>query len=264
MNENITPSYFIPHGGWPWNLMWNEHMKMTGEIHLKNYFNSLWEIHKNVDAIVLITSHWEAKDIKISFVENYELLYDYYGFPQNTYWVKYPVKGSISLAQKVEILLNKKWIQTQKDFTRWLDHGSFVPLMEIFPKINIPVVQVSISNNLDPLFHYQLWKALASLKTENILILWSGMSYHNMKWFFSSDLKYKNDSVLLNHFLEENISQIDVLLRMVDEPFFREAHPRREHFMPFFTILWTQLTDVILRDIKIENYGKEIVGYKVI
>lgn len=263
MNTNIIPSYFIPHGWGPWNLMWEEHMKMTWEIHLKKYLNNLWEQYKNVDAIIMITAHWESSDIAISFVEDYHLLYDYYGFPNNTYQVDYKVKWDLNFSKKVENLLNTNWIKTSRDTTRWLDHGSFVPLMEMFPKITIPVIQVSISKNLDASFHYKLWEALASLKKENILILGSWMSYHNMRWFFSSDPKYRNDSIAFNKFLEKNINTTEVLLNWNREVLSKEVHPRPEHFIPFFTILWTKLDGEITQDIKMDNYGKEIVGYKV-
>lgn len=105
---------------------------------------------------MIITPHWESPEIAVSFTQNYDLLYDYHGFPENTYNINYAVKGDVALAEKVESLLMKRGIQTRRDETRGLDHGSFVPLMEIIPKGDIPVVQISVRDDHDASFHYEL------------------------------------------------------------------------------------------------------------
>lgn len=262
MENKIIPSYFIPHWWGPWNLMWENHMKQTWEIILKNYFNQLWKKHSDVDVVVIVTSHWENKNIKISYIDNYELFYDYYWFPNSTYNVNYKVKWDKKLSEKIKLLLNKSWIESSFDEKRWLDHWSFVPLMEIFPKIKIPVVQVSISRNLDPKFHFELWKAISTLKKENILILASGMSYHNMTWFFSSNEKFYKDSIEFNNYLEENLKSIDNLINIPNLEITKKVHPRIEHFIPFYTILWTSINWELIQDIKTLNYWVEIVWYK--
>lgn len=263
MKNNIIASYFIPHWWWPRSLMWEEYMKKTWEIDLKKYLNNLWKKYNDLDAIIIISSHRETNNIAISFVEDYSLLYDYYWFPENTYNVDYKVKWDLKLSEKVEKSLNDNWIKTIRDTKRWLDHGSFIPLMEIFPDIKIPVIQVSISSNLDSRFHFNLWKALSWFKKENILILWSWMSYHNMGWFFSDNEKYTKESILFNEFLENNKYNLDNLLNWELNPISENIHTRAEHFMPFFVILWTSINWEITRDCKIFNHGIEIVWYKV-
>lgn len=263
MNDKIIPSYFISHGWWPWNVMWEAHMRNTWEIDLKNYLNNLWQKYTDVKAVVVVTAHWEESKIWISFVEDYSLLYDYYGFPVNTYDIDYRVKWDIEIAWKIEQLLSENWIKSFRETKRGLDHWSFVPLMEMYPNMNIPVVQISISNNLNAKFHFNLWKALSSLKKENILILWSWMSYHNMSWLFSNDKSYRNDSVGFDEFIQENINNPEILFNWDKNILWLKSHPRPDHLMPFFTILWTNISWEISQDCKMNLFGKEIVWYKV-
>lgn len=264
MNETIIPSYFIPHGGGPWNLLGEAYMKKSGEIHLQKYLQKLWAKYREVDAIIMVTSHWESKGISVSFNTEYDLLYDYNGFPSHTYNIDYKVKWEPKLAEKIEGLLSKNWIEVDRETARWLDHGSFVPLMVMYPDAKIPVVQVSISSSLSEELHYKLWESLSSLKQENILILGSWMSYHNMQWFFSQAPSYREDSLRFNEFLEENLNNTEVLFNWYSQDLSKRVHPRNEHFMPFFTILWTSLSWEIERDCKIDIYEKEVVWYKTI
>lgn len=256
-------SYFIPHWGWPWNLLWQDYMEKSWEIELKKYLNQLWKNQEDFDAVLLITPHWEEKDITLSFNDDYNLIYDYYGFPKNTYNIDYKVNWDKNIAEKIEKELEKNSIQSKRDYKRWLDHWSFIPLMEIFPNIDKPVIQMSISNNLSAEYHYKVWNALKELKKEKILIIWTGMSYHNMRWFFSNDPIHRKNSIEFNNFIEENINNINKLINWEENSLNKNVHPRSEHFMPFFIILWTSIGWEIEQDIKIDIYNKEIIWYKV-
>ena len=110
--------------------------------------------------------------------------YDYYGFPEQSYHLDYPVPGSPSLAEAVQLQFKKQGIAAELEQSRGLDHGVFVPLMLMYPNADIPCIQVSLQHSLYPLAHLQLGKALASLDQEGLLILGSGFSFHNMQAFF--------------------------------------------------------------------------------
>ena len=122
--------------------------------------------------------------IQITHHSNPPLLYDYYGFPEQSYHLDYPVPGSPALAEAVQLQFKKQGVAAELEQSRGLDHGVFVPLMLMYPNADIPCIQVSLQQSLNPLAHLQLGQALASLDQEGLLILGSGFSFHNMQAFF--------------------------------------------------------------------------------
>ena len=136
-------------------------------------------------SIIIISAHWEENEVKMTSGEKPSLTYDYYGFPEETYKISYPVPGNPELADKIKNLLNAKHINSKLDTERGFDHGVFIPLKIMYPEASIPCVQISLLNNLDPKKHIEIGKALTSLMNENVLILGSGMSFHNLKIFLS-------------------------------------------------------------------------------
>lgn len=265
MENKKIASYFIPHGWWPWNLMWDRYIKESWHIGLKKYLNDLWKKYLDVDAIIVVSSHWEEEDISISFVDDYNLYYDYYGFPKNTYKVDYKVKWSPLIAEKVEKALNDFDIKTQRNYNRWLDHWVFIPLMEMYPDIKIPVIQVSISSNLDPKFHLKVWEALSKFRSENILILWSWMSYHNLRWFFSFEKSFTDESEDFHNFLTKSVEKddIDSLLNISNTALLNSIHPRIEHLIPLYTIIWTWINDKKTLDSEVSIMNIKVASYKV-
>ena len=137
-------------------------------------------------AVVVISAHWEASSATISSVLHPELIYDYDGFSKQAYQIKYPAPGDPALAQRLYELLGAAGIKAKLDAQRGFDHGAFVPLKLMYPAANIPCVQLSLMKSLDPQAHINMGKALASLRDENILILGSGFSFHNMRAFLTS------------------------------------------------------------------------------
>jgi aromatic ring-opening dioxygenase catalytic subunit (LigB family) len=134
-------------------------------------------------AIVMVSAHWRNTAFTVTSGQAPELIYDYAGFPEHTYKLKYPAPGEPSLATHICELLAQAGLPASQDATRGFDHGMFIPMMLMFPDAEIPVVQLSLSRSLDPAIHLQAGRAIASLRDEGVLIIGSGMSFHNMRGY---------------------------------------------------------------------------------
>ncbi len=238
------PSYFVPHGGGPWHVM--EDQRFGGawkdlEIFLKSIRSELPEKPK---AILVITAHWDDPSVlTISTAEKPGMYYDYYGFPPHTYEIKYPAPGAPDIARHVKDVLQKAGIPVETDSERGYDHGTFVPMMVAFPDADIPVVQMSIRHDLDPAFHIAFGRALAPLRDEGILIVGSGLTYHNMRRFGDDSADHVQQAERFDDWLKETletpeISERDTRLEhWLDNPDARACHfPTPEHFLPIMVV----------------------------
>ncbi|GGY73411.1 dioxygenase [Cellvibrio zantedeschiae] len=235
MSDKIMPVLFVPHGGGPMPLLGEaNHRELTA------FMKSVSADLPRPTAIVVITAHWEENIATISNSPAPGMLYDYSGFPPKSYEFKYPVAGDPALAQQIAALLEAQGLKSRLDAARDLDHGSFVPLMLMYPHANIPVVQLSLLKSLDPAAHIALGKVLAPLREQGVLILGSGMSFHNMRAFFSANPSTQARSEDFDDWLTETITQDgltaeDRAARLVDWKNAPEAlfcHPREEHLLP--------------------------------
>src|SRR5690554_4075129 len=174
------PVLFIPHGGGPCFFMdWNPADTWVG---MGNFLKSVAStLPQKPSAIVMVSAHWMEPEFRVTGHARPELIYDYYGFPQHTYELTYPAPGAPQLAEQLVQTLNAEGLATAVDLERGFDHGMFIPLKLVFPAADIPVVQLSLRADLDPEAHLALGRALAGLRDENILIIGSGMSFHNMR-----------------------------------------------------------------------------------
>ena len=114
---------------------------------------------------------------------NPPLYYDYYGFPKEAYEIKYPAHGNVEFANQIKQLFEKNNIQAVIDDKRGLDHGVFIPLLPMYPEADIPVTQISLVKGLGPMEHLSIGKAMNQLLEEDILVIGSGFSFHNMRAF---------------------------------------------------------------------------------
>lgn len=207
-------------------------------------------------AIVVLSAHWETDPISITSSPKPPLYYDYYGFPAESYKYKYPAPGSPTLASRIHNLLSAADISSQLDDQRGLDHGVFVPLMIMYPNANIPVVQLSLHPSLDAQAHIDVGKALQPLRNDNILILGSGYTFHNMEAFFNPSQATIQASDDFNSWLKSTIlsssivgsddddktfsafqRRLDKLSKWDDAPGARTAHPREEHLLPLLMVV---------------------------
>ena len=143
-------------------------------------------------AILLISAHWEEAMPTITQAANPPLIYDYYGFPEQAYEIQYPAPGQPDLAQTVFSALRSKGIKSALDDKRGFDHGLFVPLKIMYPEADVPCIQLSLLNSLDPREHINIGNALSGLEYENLLVIGSGFSFHNMNAFLAPEqLRWK-------------------------------------------------------------------------
>lgn len=190
------------------------------------------------ELIIIVSAHWEESIPTILSGSSPELYFDYYNFPAEAYQITYPAKGAPEWAQKIEHLLSRDNIECRLDRWRGFDHGVFVPLKLMFPKADIPCLQISLMADLTANAHIRLGEALQALKTENVLILGSGFSFHNMKCFGKPGEDLKNEA--FDHWLRETLLSESLMYREKhlrlsqwdQAPYARYCHPREEHLLP--------------------------------
>lgn len=203
-------------------------------------------------AIILVTAHWTTSQPTISAGASPSLLYDYYGFPPETYAIKYPAPGAPEIAARVAAAMTAEGLTPKLDATRGWDHGVFVPLKLAVPAADVPVVQVSVLASEDPAQHLRMGRALAALRDDNIAIVGSGFaSFHNIGIMQSlrgfrgnsldkSWLAFKAKTDEWNGALTEAVTTAnatargDKVARWRDFPHADMMHPPSggEHFMP--------------------------------
>jgi aromatic ring-opening dioxygenase catalytic subunit (LigB family) len=231
-----SPVLFIPHGGGPMPLLGDEgHKKLV--TFLKNIPAELGK----PKAIILISAHWEESVPTITSGSAPKLIYDYFGFPEESYQIQYPSPGAPDLAEKVFQEFQKNGIDAKLNSKRGFDHGMFVPLKLMYPEANIPCIQISLVRSLDPKIHLQMGKALANLRDENILFIGSGFSFHNLREFFTpqpNGIDSKNTA--FEKWLIETCTDPEIyfsegekrLTNWLNASFARYCHPREEHLLP--------------------------------
>ncbi|HER26885.1 MAG TPA: dioxygenase [Rhodospirillales bacterium] len=202
---------------------------------MKSWLSALSDtLAQQPGAIVVISAHWEEAAFTVSSGAHPSLIYDYYGFPDHTYELTYPAPGAPELAAQVARLLSNAGLPTDTNDNRGYDHGVFIPFKVIFPTAQIPIVQVSLHQSLDPALHLQAGRALAPLRQHNILIVGSGMSYHNMAGF--GDPGCRASSEEFDQWLTEAVTKTsgrdEALINWHQAPAARTIHPREEHLIP--------------------------------
>lgn len=227
------PTYFLSHGGGPWPWLKAEMPGVFDKLErsLQAIPAQLSEIPK---AILVISGHWIERETVISGHPNPEMIYDFSGFPEHTYHVQYKAPGSPSLAERIDSLLNATGISSRIDRRRGFDHGTYTLLVPMFPNANIPVVQLSLQRRFDPESHLQLGRALAPLRREGVLIIGSGLSYHNLNSFGAEAIAPSQifDRWLQATLTAEPSARWQGLIDWSSAPSARQAHPREDHLLP--------------------------------
>jgi len=228
------PTYYIPHGGGPWPFMPDRAADLES---LTAFLTGLLaDAGPKPRAIVVISGHWEEPAPTVSARSDYSMLYDYYGFPEHTYRLKYPAPGSLDVASDIASALEAGGFRPAEEHARGYDHGVFVPLMLIAPDATIPVVPLSLVDGLDPAKHLALGRALAPLRQQGVLIVGSGMIFHNLRALFGG-VDVRERSKRFDDWLGETVAaEPEVrerrLIRWAAAPEARFAHPREEHLLP--------------------------------
>lgn len=227
---------FLSHGGGP--------MPLLGDAGHKEMLTCLQGIATSItkpSGIIVASAHWEEAIPTITSGTNPSLIYDYYGFPEESYEIQYPCPGDTKLAAQIYEQLEHSGISSKLDPQRGFDHGLFIPLKIMYPDADIPCVQVSLVNNLDPELHIKIGQALQGLDNENLLIIGSGFSFHNMRAFFTEEtteteaMNIAFEKWLVTTCASTDIEETERAQRLIDwesAPSARYCHPREEHLLP--------------------------------
>ncbi len=192
-------------------------------------------------ALLVISGHWEEAGFTAGAAARPGLIFDYSGFPVHTYQLRWPAPGNPELAERVAGLLKEAGLVSALSPDRGFDHGVFVPLKVVFPMADIPVVTLSLAarpdGGFDPAAHIAAGRALASLRDEGVLIVGSGMSFHNLRAYFRPETREASRAfdAWLTGAVESPAPEREALLAAWQAaPYARFSHPREEHLVPLF------------------------------
>jgi aromatic ring-opening dioxygenase catalytic subunit (LigB family) len=228
------PTYFLSHGGGPWPWLDGD-SRRNFDVLEQSLVDMRRELGDAPKAVLVVSGHWEEPGFAISSGARPGMVYDYYGFPDYLYDIKYAAPGSPELARRVQQLLKAGGIDASLDPCRGFDHGTFSIMKPLYPDEDIPIVQLSLNRNLDPALHFNVGRLLAPLRDEGVLIIGSGLSYHNLRQF---DARASEPSRKFDEWLQQTLvdaapeERSQRLIRWTDAPMARAAHPREDHLIP--------------------------------
>ena len=245
MPESL-PVFFVPHGGGPCFFMdWDPPETWAN---LAQWLRGLGDsIGTAPKGVVAISGHWEQPDFTVTSGPSPRLIYDHYGFPEHTYKLTYPAPGWPDLSRRISALLREAEIPAMTDAQRGFDHGVFIPFKLIYPNADIPIVQLSLKAGLDPGGHLAAGRALEPLRREGVLIVGSGMSYHNLQGFFGGAGERADafDAWLTDAVCHPDVETRGARLRQwARAPAARQAHPREEHLIPLLVAAGAAGSDI--------------------
>ena len=226
---------YFSHGGGPLPILGD-----PGHKAMNDFMTALPNRISRPDAIIVVSAHWEEAKATLLGAQNPPMFYDYYGFPDEAYKIQYPAPGNPELADRIVGLLSKNNIPANIDSQRGFDHGLFIPLKMMYPQADIPSIQLSLLRGLNPGAHIALGKALRDLIGENILVIGSGFSFHNLRafmWQGTSRPDPANDAFQdwLIRTVAGSLSEPEREKQLIEwekAPSARYCHPREEHLLP--------------------------------
>ncbi len=231
---------YVSHGGGPLPILGDASHKA-----MVDFMRQLpWQLRRP-DAILVVSAHWEERTATLLGARHPPLVYDYYGFPKEAYQITYPAPGSPELATRIAAVLQRAHIATDIDPQRGFDHGVFIPLKLMYPDATIPTLQLSLVRGLDPAAHLALGAALRALLPENLLVIGSGFSFHNLgafSWHGDNAPDPANDAfhAWLIEVCTGPLPQAEREHRLIEwerAPSARYCHPREEHLLPLHVCL---------------------------
>ncbi|MFD9125872.1 dioxygenase [Kitasatospora sp. NPDC059571] len=206
-------------------------------------------------AILMVSAHWEETPLAVGATTTLPLVYDFWGFPEHYYRVRYASPGAPGLADSVRKLLRTAGTPVQDVPDRGLDHGAYVPLVEMYPDADIPVLQISLPT-LDPQKLMEIGRRLAPLRDEGVLIVGSGFFTHNLR-ALSTDGRVTSVMAEFDDWGRRALEarDLDALLDFEHKaPAGRLAHPRTEHFAPLFVTLGAGEADLTAQRSVIDGF----------
>lgn len=242
------PTFFISHGGGPWPWL-KQDMPFFDKLEA-SLVDMPRQIERTPAAVVMVSGHWVEKAFTVQANPHPPMIYDYGGFPDFTYRIRYDAPGAPALALRIHNLIGQAGLPVAIDPQRGFDHGTFVPMSVIYPEADVPVIQVSLKRDFDPITHIALGRALAPLRHSNVLIIGSGLSYHNLGAFNAlAAAPSRAFDDWLNHTIVEADpdDRISALVSWSSAPSARAAHPVEDHLMPLMVAVGAAGDDAGIR-----------------
>lgn len=233
------PTYFISHGGGPWPYMMEQSKGMYDRLE-QSLRDMPRQLGARPKAVLVISAHWEEREFTVMAAARPPMVYDYSGFPAHTYHVQYPAPGLPTLAGQVRQLIQGAGFSARLDAQRGFDHGTFAPLVVMYPEAQVPVLQLSLKAGYDPAAHFAVGRALRPLRDEGVLILGSGLSFHNLRLRGPGAAA---PSTAFDTWLHETLEGLSPaertarLLQWEQAPAARIAHPAEDHLVPLMVAL---------------------------
>jgi aromatic ring-opening dioxygenase catalytic subunit (LigB family) len=267
MTDVRQPTLFLPHGGGP--CFWIEFPPPFGPHawdRLRDFLGGVVAgLPAPPKAFLVVTAHWEEPEVTVSTAPAPGMLFDYYGFPPHTYKLSYPAPGAPDLAAEVKGLLDAAGIPVGENAARGFDHGVFVPFLIVDSQARIPVLMMSLRRDLDAAFHVAVGKALAPLRDQGVVIVGSGMSYHDLSHFRDGE---GDASAEFDAWLDETLTQSDAkarearLVEWDKAPAARACHPREEHLIPLMVAAGAAGDSAGVHSFRDVIGGKVISGFR--
>ncbi len=263
------PTLFIPHGGGPWPFMEPRSGPPGVWDGLGRFLRGLGEtLPGRPDAVLVVSGHWEMDRPTVNIAVAPHLLFDYHGFPEHTYRLDYPVRGAPEVGARARRLLQAAGVASDAIDDRGLDHGVFVPFMLIYPEADVPILQLSLQRNATAEQHLAIGRALAPLRDEGVLIVGSGMSYHNLRDFFSDrpdavEAATSFDAWLASAVQEPKAERRNLrLASWTRAPGAAASHPTAEHLEPLFVAAGAAGDDAGARIYADAIFGKALSAFR--
>jgi 4,5-DOPA dioxygenase extradiol len=234
MSSTRLPTLFVSHGA---------PTLIQEDVPARAFLQSLGSRFPGIQGVLCISAHWNLEVPAVNALEHPETIHDFYGFPQSLYRIQYPAHGSPALAGRVAGLLNDAGIPCTTDTARGLDHGTWVPMMLMFPDADVPVVQLSIRRDLDPDRHLAMGEAIAGLRDEGILVVGSGGAVHPLgdpTASLGEGAPTEAWAEEFNDWLADAVTRGDrkrLLGYREHAPHAERAHPYPDHYMPILAAL---------------------------
>ena len=260
------PTLFIPHGGGPCFFMyWTMGPPNTWQ-KMEEWLRELGTRCSEAKTILVVSGHWEESVVTVQSGGRPPLLFDYYGFPPHTYKLQWPAPGEPKIAERVKELLNAAGIVSKADRVRGFDHGVFIPMKVMFPDAAIPTLQLSLDASLDSATHLAIGRALEPLRDEGVLIIGSGMSFHNMQAMMmpgsALDASRAFDDWLVHACEKDATQRNDLLSHWAQAPHARDSHPREEHLLPLMVAAGAANEDTGQRIFNDQVMGVEVSAFQ--
>jgi 4,5-DOPA dioxygenase extradiol len=190
-------------------------------------------------AIVVVSPHWQTKGVRVSGTAQHQTIHDFGGFPSPLYQLRYDAPGAPALAAEIVAFLRDAGFEASLDPTRGLDHGAWVPLRYLRPQADIPILQVSLPQDIDAAGALRLGQALAPLREHGVLVLGSGSLTHNL-YEFRQHIRDPEYAQAFADWVAQAVARDDVaaLLDYRERaPHAARAHPTEEHYLPLLVAL---------------------------